>query len=97
MCGCFILLFGAAFPRIALVVLELTTDYNDQAFDSFWVGFAGFLFLPYTTLFYVLLDNWTAGGINGFGWFLVAFGFLLDIGSYGNGYRRREVIVDRRY
>lgn len=96
MCGCFLLVIGAAFPRIALLLLELTSNYNDQAFDSFWVGFAGFLFLPYTTLFYVLMENWQ-DGIDGFGWFLVALGFLFDLGSYGSGARRRQMTVDGHY
>ena len=96
MCGCFVLFVGAAFPRIAIVLLQLTTDFNEQAFDSFWVGFAGFLFLPYTTLFFVLMENWQHG-IDGFGWFLVALGFLLDIGNYTGGFRRRQVIVETGY
>ncbi|MDX2380197.1 MAG: hypothetical protein QNM02_10630 [Acidimicrobiia bacterium] len=96
MCGCFVLFVGAAFPRLALVLLELTTNYNDQAFDSFWVGFAGFLFLPYATLFYVLMENWQ-NGIDGFGWFLVGLGFLLDISNYMGSARRRTVIVQNGY
>ncbi len=95
MCGCLVLLFGAAFPRLALVLLEIFSDYNDVAFDSFWVGFAGFLFLPYTTLFYVLMDNWQEG-IDGFGWFLVALGFVFDIASYG-GAQRRGAAYRRSY
>jgi hypothetical protein len=94
MCGCLLLFVGAAFPRLALVLLELFTNYNDIAFDSFWEGLVGFLFLPYTTLFYVLFDNWQ-DGINGFGWFFVALGFLLDIGSYTDSYRRRHVVIER--
>ena len=96
MCGCFVLFVGAAFPRLALLLLELTTNYNDQAFDSFWVGFAGFLFLPYTTLFYVLMENWQSG-IDGFGWFLVGLGFVIDISNYVGSARRRTVIVQNAY
>ena len=48
MCGCLVLLLGALFPRFALVLIEMFTDWNDQAFDSFWIGFAGWLFLPFT-------------------------------------------------
>jgi hypothetical protein len=96
MCGCLLLFVGAAFPRIGLVLLEVFSDYNDRAFSSFWEGFVGFLFLPYATLFYVLMDNWQ-DGINGFGWFFVVLGFLFDIGSYTDGYRRRHVVVEGRY
>lgn len=91
MCGCLVVLLGAAFPRLAIVLLELFSDLNDRAFESFWVGFLGWLLLPYTTLAYVLLDHWQ-DGINGFGWFLVALAFLVDLGSYaGTAGRRSEL------
>ncbi len=87
MCGCLVLLVGAAFPRLAIVLLELFSDYNDRAFDSFWEGFIGFLLLPYTALAFVLMDNWQ-DGINGFGWFIVVLGFLADLSSYAGTGRR---------
>ncbi len=91
MCGCLVIFFGAFFPRAAIVFLELFTDFNDRAFDSFWVGFTGFLFLPYTTLAFVLMDNWI-DPINGFGWFVVALGFIADVSSYaGSAQSRRRV------
>ena len=96
MCGCFLILLGAVFPRTAIVLLELFTDFNDQAFDSFWEGFVGFLFLPYTTLAFVLMENWQ-DPINGFGWFFVAAGFFMDLSSYASGYRKRTVYVETRY
>ena len=55
-----------------------------------------FLFLPYTTLFYVLMENWQ-NGIDGFGWFLVSLGFLIDISNYVGSARRRTVIVENSY
>jgi hypothetical protein len=89
MCGCLVVLFGAVFPRFTILMLELFTDLNDQAFDSFWIGFAGFLFLPYTTLAYILMDYW-GDPINGFGWVIVAFAFLVDLGSYFGTARRAD-------
>ena len=96
MCGCFVLLLGAAFPRVGIVLLEIFSDFNARAFESFWVGFAGFLLIPYTTFFYVLMYNWQDGGVTGFGWFIVVLGFLLDIGSYAGTAYRRDVIVVRQ-
>jgi len=77
------------FPRTALVLLELFTNWNDKAFDSFWVGFIGFLFLPYTTLAFVLMDN-LLDPINGFGWFVVIFAFVVDLSSYGAASQSRR-------
>jgi hypothetical protein len=92
-CGCFVLLLGAAFPRAAIVLLEIFSDYNDRAFDSFWEGLLGFVLLPYTTLAYILMQNWQ-DPINGFGWFFVILGFFVDLGSYAGSYRKRTVIVE---
>ena len=45
-----------------------------------------------------LIDNANApaNGTVG-GWFFVVLGFLFDIGSYTDGYRRRHVVVEGRY
>jgi hypothetical protein len=49
----------------------------------------GFLFLPWTTLMYVLF--WAVGGLSVLGWFFVVVAFLADIGTYGGGgYRNRD-------
>lgn len=90
MCGCLVILVGAVFPRFAIVMLQLFTDLNARAFDSFWIGFAGFLFLPYTTLAFVLMDYW-GDPINGFGWVIVAFAFVVDLGSYFGTARRERI------
>ena len=89
MCGCLVLFVGAAFPRVAIVLLELFSDYNDRAFDSFWEGFVGFVLLPYTTLLFILMENWQ-DPINGFGWFVVGFGFVADVMHYVGAARRRD-------
>jgi hypothetical protein len=45
----------------------------------------GLVFLPYTTLFYVLAYA-PITEVSGIGWFFVAFGFLLDLASwFGTG------------
>jgi hypothetical protein len=92
MCGCLFIFFGAAFPRAALVLLELFTNWNDKAFSSFWEGFIGFLFLPYTTLAFVLMTEWQ-DPVNGFGWFVVALGFIADITNYSGTYSKRRTIT----
>ena len=90
MCGCLVLFVGAAFPRFALVLVELFSDWNARAFDSFWIGFAGWLLLPVTTLAYSVMNAW-GDPINGFGWVFVVFGFLLDLSSwFGSEAQRRR-------
>jgi len=56
-------------------------DKVDLAFDSWAWPLLGLIFLPWTTLCYVIA--WSAvGGVDGAGWLLVSLGVALDIASY---------------
>lgn len=83
-CGCLIVLLTWISPRFALFVMWMLTDRLSVAMDSFLIGLLGFVFLPYTTVLYALAYS-APGGVSGIGWFLVAFGFLLDLGSWFGG------------
>ena len=78
-------MLGSAFPRFALVLTWIFTRV-DIAFEGEWLlPLAGLVFLPYTTLFYVFAYA-PLGGVSGFGWFFVVFGFLLDLANwFGSG------------
>ena len=86
MCGCFVVLLGSAFPRIALVITWIFTNRVDIAFDGWALPLLGLIFLPYTTFFYVLAYA-PIVGVGGIGWIFVIFGFLLDLSSYFGGGR----------
>lgn len=79
-CGCVLALFAVALPRFTMFLLWLFTDRLSIAFDSFIVGFLGFLILPYTAVFYALAYS-PVDGVTGFGWVLVAAGFIADLSS----------------
>jgi hypothetical protein len=87
--GCLVALFALALPRFTLFLLWIFSDRLSIAFDSFVVGFLGFLLLPYTTVFYALAYAPIAG-VTGFGWFLVILGFLMDLGALGNSRRQSQ-------
>ena len=61
----------------------------DSAFDNIIIPILGFLFLPWTTLAYVLVFQ---GGLSALDWILIIVAVLVDLGSYGGGYRNRERI-----
>jgi hypothetical protein len=86
-CCTFLLAFGIG-PRIALIFVWIFGDRVQLAFDSFIWPLLGLLFLPWTTLLYVLV--WQVGGLSGWGWFVVGLGVLLDLGTYLGraGYQR---------
>jgi hypothetical protein len=73
-------------PRVALGAVWFFTGFVDRTFDSNVAPVLGFLFVPWTTLTYVLWHD--GSGVSGFGWLFVALGFLADVSSYGAASRR---------
>jgi hypothetical protein len=86
---CLVVLLALISPRLALFFVWLFGNLLGRAFESSLVPLLGFFVLPWTTLMYALMWN-SADRVNGFEWFLVAFAFLLDLGSYGGGGRYRS-------
>jgi len=87
-CGCLVALMAMISPRLAFFFVWLFTDRTSIAFDHFWIGLVGFLFLPWTALAWVLLYA-SVQGVTGFGWFVVAIAFLVDITTLSGGVRAR--------
>ena len=78
-------------PRLGILVWWLV-DMGRWArtFPNFWLPLVGSLFLPWTTIAYVLVFP---GGITGLDWLWLAVGLLLDLGSYsGGGIKHRRVL-----
>ncbi len=86
MCGCFAIALGAFFPRVAVLLLWIFTNWVTVAFKGEWLlPLIGVILLPYTTLTYVLLFTFLDGQVNGFAWFLVALAFVIDIAAWFGG------------
>ena len=81
MCGCIVALAAFISPRLGIFFLWLFTDRMSIAFNSFWWGLLGFLFLPWTTIMYVLVFP---GGIEGLDWLWLGIGLVVDVMSYGS-------------
>ncbi len=81
-CGCVLALFAMASPRLAVFLVWVFTDRMGIAFEHFWMGLVGFLFLPWTTLAWSLCYA-RGNGVTGFGVILVIVALLLDLGTYG--------------
>ena len=76
-------------PRMGILFWWLL-DQNrwDRAFDSFVWAFLGFIFLPWTTLMYVVVG---LGGLRGFDWVFMGIAVLMDLSAYSSGaYGNRE-------
>jgi hypothetical protein len=79
---CLALTAGVLGPRIALLAWWIFGDKVDAAFSTWIWPLLGLLFLPWTTLMYVIAWG-PLQGVSGAGWVLVALGVGLDIATYG--------------
>jgi hypothetical protein len=85
---CIVALMGLIGPRTAALVWWLVDQPRwEQAFSHFIWGFLGFIFLPWTTLAYVLVGY---NGMRGFDWIWLAIGVLLDLAMTGGGAKSRR-------
>jgi hypothetical protein len=84
----------ASFSRIVLLMFWFARPVvMDSVFGGFLVPCLGFLFLPFTTLMYVLLQTSAVGGIQGLDWLWLALAVVCDIGSITSaGYTNRNYI-----
>ena len=70
-------------PRLAILVWWIIDQARwDAAFDNFIVPLIGWLFVPWTTMGYVLVfDN----GVQGFDWIILGLAVLADVLSWTSG------------
>ena len=86
---CLVALIAVLSPRLAILLLWLFTNYVDRAFARFILPFLGLIFLPWTTLFYVLVDV-APGPIHVAGWIVIGLGMLLDLNSLAHAASSRR-------
>ena len=87
---CFFLALIAFGPRLAALIWWLVNPVRWQlAFTNFIWAILGVIFLPWTTIFYMIVFP---GGIVGLDWIWLGLGLLFDIMSYTSGaWRRKDV------
>ena len=87
---CLVLIVFLAFPRIALVLLFLTSNYLQRAYHGMLLPLFGFLFLPLTTLAYAWMMN-TRQPIAGINLLILIVAVVIDLGGLSGGeYHRRR-------
>jgi len=86
---CLLLIVFLAFPRIALVLLFLFSNYLQRAYHGIILLVLGFLFLPLTTLVYAWLIN-TRQPIAGVNLLILVIAVVIDVGGLGGGERHRR-------
>jgi len=86
---CLLLIVFLAFPRIALVLLFLFSNYLQRAYHGLLLPLLGFLFLPLTTLVYAWMTN-TQQPIAGINLVLLIIAVVIDLGGLGSGEHHRR-------
>jgi hypothetical protein len=91
---CLLLILFLAFPRIALLLLFIFSNYLQRAYHGLILPLLGFLFLPLTTLAYAWMVN-TRQPTTGVNLLLLIIAVAIDLGGIGGGeYHRRSRWVD---
>jgi hypothetical protein len=87
--GCLFILITMLSPRLGIILLWAFTDYVYRAFDSWFWPLLGLIFLPWTTLMYILVAA-PVGSVSFWGWLMVGLGFLVDISNHMQAYQNRQ-------
>lgn len=80
---CLVTILALLGPRAAILLWYLFQPARWNAtFETIIWPLLGALFLPWTTLIYVLV---APGGVAGWDWVWMVLAVLIDLGSYGGG------------
>lgn len=91
--GCLLALLA----RIGLLVVWLQTPLVKNGFHGGWIlPLLGIIFLPLTTLAYVVVYALGNGSVTGAAWLWVVLGLLFDLGLHSSGVSSNRTRV-RRY
>jgi hypothetical protein len=89
---CLLLALFAFGPRLVLALEWIFGSRIQLVFSHRWLPLLGLIFLPWTTLMYTIA--WSAGGVHGANWIVVALGAFLDLLSYSG--RKAQKMYGRR-
>lgn len=90
---CLFAVLAISFPRVAIVLLWLFTNFFAHVFNGIIIPVLGFLFLPLTLLVYAYLRN-TNAVIGGAQLVFLFIAVILDLGLIGGGTWRSRRRID---
>jgi hypothetical protein len=85
---CLLAILIVAFPRVAIVLLYLFTNFFAHVYASIIIPILGFIFLPLTLIAYTYMLN-THVPINTTSLVILFIAVILDLGLVGGAARRR--------
>ena len=89
--GCWLAMLAAFAPRVVLIFMWIVGPRVNAAFNTWIWPLLGLIFLPYTTIFFVLV--WSpVTGVVGWDWVWIGMGVVLDLVKWGLiGENRRQI------
>lgn len=78
----FILILGIFAPRVVAAILYFFTGWFSGVFQTTLWPVLGFIFMPYTLLWYSVVMNWYQGVWGVLQLIVLAVAILVDLGSY---------------
>ena len=85
-------LLGAAFPRIAIILLWLFTSFFQGVYNGIIIPVLGFLFLPLTLLVYTYIDKTYNHQFSTVQLVCIFAAVIIDLGLVSSGrFRKRRV------
>jgi len=86
---CLLIVLALAGPRFVIITWWLLAMSRwEAAFDNFVWAFLGFIFVPWTTVMYVIVAP--TGKVDGIDWMWLGLGLVADLAVYGgSGYGGR--------
>lgn len=91
---CLVGCLALVFPRIAIILVWLLSDYLEAAYQTLLWPLLGFFLMPLTTLAYAWAWHYGGGSIQGLGMAVVIIAVLFDLGLLGTGtHSSRQTVV----
>ena len=87
---CFFVALGLIAPRLVLLGLWFFRETWVAVLDPWWLGLLGWLFFPFTSLAYVLI-NAQAGQVDGLAHTIILLiALFMDLGVLGGSKKRKK-------
>ena len=86
---CLVALLAVAFPRVAIVLLWLFSNFFTGVYHGLIVPVIGFLFLPLTLIVYTYLAKTSGGHLTTTQFVFIFIAVVVDLGLVGGSYRRK--------
>jgi hypothetical protein len=87
--GCLFFILGLITPRVAIFLLWLLSNWFSGVYDNIIIPILGFIFLPYTFLWYSVVINVFDGAWGFWQIIIMALAVLFDFSAYGGSARYR--------